>query len=64
MTANGRALLSASAGKQKSTPNKFAGNRAAKVVLFLGAVSKLGFWFKVKADVRFQLEEYLKYFED
>jgi hypothetical protein len=32
-----------------------------RVVLFvskLGAVSKLGFWLKVKAAVRFQPEEY------
>ena len=30
----------------------------------LEAISKIGFWFKVKADARFKPEEYIKYFED
>jgi hypothetical protein len=30
----------------------------------LEAISKIGFWFKVKADVRIKPEEYIRYFED
>jgi hypothetical protein len=30
----------------------------------IGAVSKLGFWFKVKAAVKIKPEEYIMYFED
>jgi hypothetical protein len=34
------------------------------VTAYLEAVSKNGFWFKVKADARFKPEEYIMYFED
>jgi len=34
------------------------------VTAFLEAVSKNGFWFKVKAAARFKPEEYIRYFED
>jgi hypothetical protein len=33
-------------------------NQKLKYLFLLGAVCKLGFWFKVKAAVRFQPQEY------
>jgi hypothetical protein len=32
--------------------------------LILEAISKIGFWFKVKAAARFKPYEYIRYFED
>jgi len=34
------------------------------VTVWLEAISKNGFWFKVKAAARFKPEEYIRYFED
>ena len=33
-------------------------------VIFFEAISKKGFWFKVKAAANIKPEEYIRYFED
>jgi hypothetical protein len=35
-----------------------------KSIDILEPTSKSGFWFKIKADARFNPEEYFQYFED
>jgi len=41
-----------------------SGSKLSDSLFIIEAVSKIGSWFKVKADVTIKPEEYNEYFED